>query len=443
MRVRADDNGRNDPSDDLGNRSDDSVKDNGTEFVNQTLREYYEKVGISHEKSVARSLQQNGVVERQNCIFIGYAPTKKAFRIYNKRTRRIVETIHVDFDELTAMASKHSSSGPTLHEMTPCHNPVQDSCQTSPVSTRLQLHKQALFCYYDTFLTVVKPKTYKDALTQACWIKAMQEELNKFERLEVRELAPLPDKVMMITLKWIYKVKLDEQGGILKNKAQLVARGYRQKEGIHFEESFDPVTRLEAIRIFLAFAAHMNIVVYQMDMKTVFLNGNMREEVYVSQPDGFVDKDNPNPRWIKLKGKLLWVETSLRAWFMICFRCSCNPKDFFQKSVDLTLSSAETKYGFDSYDPVDTPMVEKSKLDEDKEGKVVDLSHYGGSAYRKALNAIGSWGCQVNRSTSGSMHFWVIDFVSWSSKGRKRLFYTVRSGKILLCCLLCSNPLDE
>ncbi|GKB42052.1 retrovirus-related pol polyprotein from transposon TNT 1-94 [Tanacetum coccineum] len=90
---------------------------------------------------------------------------------------------------------------------------------------------------------------------------------------------------MVITLKWIYKVKLDELGGILKNKAWLVARGYCQEEGIDFEESFAPVARLEAIRIFLAFAAHMNMVVYQMDVKTMFLNGNLREEVYVSQAD--------------------------------------------------------------------------------------------------------------------------------------------------------------
>ncbi|GJS47580.1 retrovirus-related pol polyprotein from transposon TNT 1-94 [Tanacetum coccineum] len=134
-----------------------------------------------------------------------------------------------------------------------------------PVSTRLQLHEQALFCYYDSFLTSVKPKKYKDALTQACWIEAMQEELNEFERLEVWELVPRPDKVMVITLKWIYKVKLDELGGILKNKARLVARGYRQEEGINFEESFAPVARLDAIRIFLAYAAHMNMIVYQMD----------------------------------------------------------------------------------------------------------------------------------------------------------------------------------
>nr|GFC23589.1 retrovirus-related Pol polyprotein from transposon TNT 1-94 [Tanacetum cinerariifolium] len=122
----------------------------------------------------------------------------------------------------------------------------------------------------------------------------MQEELNEFKRLEVWELVPRLDKVMVITLKWIYKLKLDELGGILKNKARLVARGYHQEERIDFKESFAPVARLEAIRIFLAFAAHMNIVVYQMDVKIAFLNGNLQEEVYVSQPDRFVDPDNPN-----------------------------------------------------------------------------------------------------------------------------------------------------
>nr|GFC48922.1 retrovirus-related Pol polyprotein from transposon TNT 1-94 [Tanacetum cinerariifolium] len=102
----------------------------------------------------------------------------------------------------------------------------------------------------------IKPKTYKDALTQACWIEAMQEELNEFECLEVWELVSHPDKVMVITLKWIYKVKLDELGEILKNKARLVTRGYRQEERIDFEESFAPVARLNAIRIFIVFAAH-------------------------------------------------------------------------------------------------------------------------------------------------------------------------------------------
>nr|GFC91106.1 retrovirus-related Pol polyprotein from transposon TNT 1-94 [Tanacetum cinerariifolium] len=187
-----------------------------------------------------------------------------------------------------------------------------------PVSTRLQLHEQSLFCYYDAFLTSVEPKAYKDALTQSFWIEAMQEELNEFERLE-----------------WIYKVKLDELGGILKNKARLVARAYRQEEGIDFEESFALVAILEAIRNFLAYSAYKNMVVYQMDVKTTFLNGNLREEVYVSQPDGFVDQDNPNHVY-KLKKTLYGLKQVSRAWYdmLSSFLIS---QDFSKGLVDPTL----------------------------------------------------------------------------------------------------------
>nr|GEW02307.1 retrovirus-related Pol polyprotein from transposon TNT 1-94 [Tanacetum cinerariifolium] len=96
------------------------------------------------------------------------------------------------------------------------------------------------------------------------------------------ELVPQPDCVMIIALKWIYKVKLDEYGDVLKNKARLVAKGYRQEEGIDFEESFAPVARIEAIRIFIAKAASKNMTIYQMDVKTAFLNGELKEEVYAS-----------------------------------------------------------------------------------------------------------------------------------------------------------------
>nr|GFA16934.1 copia protein [Tanacetum cinerariifolium] len=182
-------------------------------------------------------------------------------------------------------------------------------------------------------------------------IEAIKEELSEFERLEVWKLVPRPDKVMIITLKWIYKVKLDELGGILKNKARLVARGYRQEEGIDFEESFAPVARLEAIKIFLAYVAHMNMVVYQMDIKTTFLNG-----LHISQ----------------------------------------SPRGIFINQSKYALESLK-KYGFDSCDPVDTLMVQKSKLNEDKEGKAIDLLHY-----RDADHA----GCQdTRRSTSGSIQF--------------------------------------
>ncbi|GJU11815.1 retrovirus-related pol polyprotein from transposon TNT 1-94 [Tanacetum coccineum] len=103
---------------------------------------------------------------------------------------------------------------------------------------------------------------------------------------------PQPDCVMIIALKWIYKVKLDEYGDVLKNKARLVAKGYRQEEGIDFEESFAPVARIEAIRIFIANGASKNMTIYQMDVKIAFLNGELKEEVYVSQPEGFVDPDH-------------------------------------------------------------------------------------------------------------------------------------------------------
>nr|GEW47701.1 hypothetical protein [Tanacetum cinerariifolium] len=207
-----------------------------------------------------------------------------------------------------------------------------------PVSTRMQLHEQALFCYYNAFLSYVEPKMYKDALTQSCWIKVMQEELNKFERLE--------------------------------KKAQLVAHGYRQEEGIDFQDSFAPVARIESIRIFLAFAAHINMVVYQMDVKTTFLNG-----LQISQ----------------------------------------SPRGIFINQSKFALESVK-KYGFKSCDLVDTPMVEKSKLDEDKEGKAVDPSHYLGMigtllyliASRPDLFAIYAdhAGCQdTRRRTSGSMQF--------------------------------------
>ncbi|GKC71704.1 retrovirus-related pol polyprotein from transposon TNT 1-94, partial [Tanacetum coccineum] len=126
------------------------------------------------------------------------------------------------------------------------------------------------------------------------------------------ELVPPPDCAMIIALKWIYKVKLDEYGDMLKNKARLVAKGYRQEEGLDFEESFAPVARLEAIRIFLANAASKNMTVYQMDVKTAFLNGELKEEVYVSQPEGFVDPDRPHHVY-RLKKALYGLKQAPRA----------------------------------------------------------------------------------------------------------------------------------
>ncbi|GJY68548.1 putative ribonuclease H-like domain-containing protein [Tanacetum coccineum] len=564
-----------------------------------TLREFYENVGILHQTSVARTPQQNDVVERRNrtlieaartmlifskaslflwaeaintacytqnrslichrynktpyefmqdkkpdlsffhvfgalCfptndnddlekldakadigIFIGYTPAKKVFRIYNKRTRKIIETIHVTFDEMTAMDSEQFRSGPGLHFMAPATsssglvpNPVsQQPCippprgdwnrlfqpmfdeyftplslasspvqevaapravdlADSPVSTsidqdapssstpstqeqeqspnicqgfeespktpifhddplnespheestsqgsssnvrqshtpfehlgkwtkghpianvigdpfrsvsmRKQLQTDAMWCYFDAFLTSVEPKNFKQAMTEPSWIDAMQEEIHEFKRLQVWELVPCLYKVLLIKLKWIYKVKTDEFGGVLKNKARLVAQRFRQEEGIDFEESFAPVARIEVICIFVANAAHKNMTIYQMDVKTTFLNGELKEEVYISKPEGFVDQDNPSHVY-KLKKGLLRSQTSTTCMmsFFLGLQISQSSRDIFINQSKYAYEIIK-KYGMLYSDFVDTPMVEKSKLDEDLQGNPVDATLY-------------------------------------------------------------------
>ncbi|GJU94901.1 retrovirus-related pol polyprotein from transposon TNT 1-94 [Tanacetum coccineum] len=194
---------------------------------------------------------------------------------------------------------------------------------------------------------------------------------------------------MLIKLKWIYKVKIDEFGGVLKNKARLVAQGFGQEEGIDFEESFASVARIKAIRIFLANAANKNMTIFQMDVKTAFLNGELKEEVYVSQPEGFVDQDNPSHVY-KLEKALYGLKQAPRAWydmlssFLISQHFSkgaVDPTLFTQKAGNDLLprgiflkqskyaSEIIKKYGLLTSDSVDTPMVEKNKLDEDLQGK--------------------------------------------------------------------------
>nr|GEV49266.1 retrovirus-related Pol polyprotein from transposon TNT 1-94 [Tanacetum cinerariifolium] len=130
------------------------------------------------------------------------------------------------------------------------------------VSTRKQLETDAMWCYFDAFLTSVEPKNIKQSMEEPSWIDAMQKEIHEFKRLQVWELMPCPDNVMLIKLKWIYKVSTDEFGKVLKNKARSVAQGFRQEEGINFEESFAPITRIEAIHIFIANAANKNMKIF-------------------------------------------------------------------------------------------------------------------------------------------------------------------------------------
>ncbi|KAJ9540906.1 hypothetical protein OSB04_027412 [Centaurea solstitialis] len=183
--------------------------------------------------------------------------------------------------------------------------------KSAPVKTRSATQNECLFA---AFLSRHEPSNVTEALDISDWVTAMQEELNQFERLGVWRLVPRPTNKTIIDLKWIFKNKKDEDGIVTRNKARLVAKGFKQQAGIDYDETFAPVARIEAIRIFLAYAAHKNFTVYQMDVKTAFLNGELKEEVYVSQPEGFVDRTKPNHVYI-LDKALYGLKQAPRAWY--------------------------------------------------------------------------------------------------------------------------------
>nr|GEX98532.1 hypothetical protein [Tanacetum cinerariifolium] len=391
-------------------------------------------------------------------IFVGYASSRKRYRIYNKRTRRIMETIHISsglvpnpvlatpfapptnkeleilfqpmFDEYLKhpRAERPGSLAQAVQApVTSARTPLSTTIDQDAPSPHISLSSSALQSHSlppgviaephfmedhnvapvdnNPFVNVFAPEPYskasssgdisstespynfKSAIIEDDWFQAIQDEIDKFDRLQVWELVPQPDCVMIIALKWIYKVKLDEYGDVLKNKAQLVTKGYRQEEGIDFEESFAPMACIEAIRIFIANATSRNMTVYQMDVKTAFLNGELKEKVYVSQPEGFVDPNHPTHVY-RLKKALYGLKQAPRAWM-------------------------------DSCDSVDTPMVDRLKLDEDLSGIPVDQTCFRsmvGSLMYLTSNADHA-GCQdTRRSTSGSAQFLGDKLVSWSSK---------------------------
>ncbi|GJT04999.1 retrovirus-related pol polyprotein from transposon TNT 1-94, partial [Tanacetum coccineum] len=622
------------------------LTDNGTKFVNQVLTEYYESVGIFHQKSVSRTPQQNDVVERRNRTLMEVARTILIFSkasmflwaeavatacytqnrslIYTRHNKTPYELVHDKKPDLTFLrvfgalcyptndiedlgklqptadigifvGYAPSRKGPTPMFLMPGQissglvpNPVPASPYVPPTNKELEILFQPMFDEYlepprverpvssaiavqvpvisantpssttidqdapspnnpfayadnNPFVNVfasepsseasssgdassaesthvTQPHHYlrkwskdhpldnvignpsrpvstrKQLATDALW--CLYNSIHKFDQLQVWELVPRPDCVMIIALKWIYKVKLDEYGDVLKNKARLVAKGYRQEEGINFVESFAPVARIEAIRIFIANAASKNMTIYQMDVKTSFLNGELKEEVYVSQPEGFVDPDHPIHVY-RLKKALYGLKQAPRAWYDTLSRFLLDNK-FSKGAVDPTLFTWKTgkhillvqiyvddiifastdpkacdifsnemkilkKFGMDSCDPVDTPMVDRLKLDEDSLGIPVDqtrfLSMVGSLMYLTASRpdlvfvmcmcarhpmaltayaAADHAGCQdIRRNTSGSAQFLRDKLVSWSSKKQKSTAISTTEAEYIAmsgCC---------
>ncbi|GKA34075.1 retrovirus-related pol polyprotein from transposon TNT 1-94 [Tanacetum coccineum] len=172
---------------------------------------------------------------------------------------------------------------------------------SKPVQTRRQLATDLEICMFALTVSTAEPKNIKEAMADSAWIKAMQDELHQFDKLQVWELVNKPFGKTMIKLKWLWKNKKDEDQTVTTSK-----------EGINFEESFAPVARLEAVLIFVAYIAHNTFPIYQMYVKTEFLNGPLKEEVYVVQPDWFVDPDHPVKNY-RLRKALYGLKQALRA----------------------------------------------------------------------------------------------------------------------------------
>nr|GEZ52725.1 retrovirus-related Pol polyprotein from transposon TNT 1-94 [Tanacetum cinerariifolium] len=442
--------------------------DKGMEFLNQTLHAYFAAEGIQHQTSIARTPEQNGVVERRNHTLVEAARTMLSTAktiasdqissdlapecqnmalnhdslspaIQRKanvpQADRIVQTSNeLDllfspmFDELLNGSSKVVSKSSAvsaadnlnqrLQYTTPLNNhitpeptcqvptlaptvisskninqaetyaknaqvaddefinifstPVQDQGETSSchvdslnmhtfyqrypsehrwtkdhpleqvignpsqsVRTRRQLESDAEMCIFALTVSRTEPKNIKEAMADFAWIESMQEELHQFDRLDVWKLVDRPLCTNVINLKWLWKNKRDAENTVIRNKSRLVDKGYAQKEGVNFEESFAPVARLEAVRLFIAYAAHKSFTIYQMDVKTAFLYGPLKEEVYVNQQDGFVDPYHPDIVY-RLKKALYRLKQAPRAWYDELSKFLLS-KGFTKGSIDPTL----------------------------------------------------------------------------------------------------------
>ncbi|GJQ96931.1 retrovirus-related pol polyprotein from transposon TNT 1-94 [Tanacetum coccineum] len=455
--------------------------DNGIEFKNKVMDDFCREKGIKIEYSVARTPQQNGVAERRNRtlieaartmladfklpttfwaevvstafyvqnrsrqvdgksdegFFVGYSLSSKAFRVYNTRTRRVEENLHIrflenkpmiegngpkwlfDIDSLTQSmnyvlvtadtsyfdspindvendepktaddAQKQVKDGPNnenaeqewftddsstkdvnavgqhvntvslnvntgslkLNVVGPSVNTASSNEQESTedelevdlgnitnsyivptipntrihkdnpidnvigeVKSTVQIRRMTKPTSEQGFLSDIEPTSIAKALSDSSWVEAMQEELLQFKLQLVWILMDFPSGKTTIGTKWVFRNKKDKKGIVIRNKARLVAQGHRQEEGIDYEEVFAHVERIEAIRLFLAYASFMGFLVYQMDVKSAFLYGTIKEKVYVTQPPGFKDPDHPDKVYKVVKA-LYGLHQAPRAWY--------------------------------------------------------------------------------------------------------------------------------
>ncbi|GKB35918.1 retrovirus-related pol polyprotein from transposon TNT 1-94 [Tanacetum coccineum] len=274
-------------------------------------------------------------------VFLGYSQNIKAYIILNKHTRKVEKSLNVAFDETLSPSKTSPLVDDDLDEEEAIkatkkknleNNIMDETLEVDEIvnikesrnhplenvignlnqrTLRSQAQNQSnFFC----FISTIEPKNVNKALGDESWIVSMQEELSQFIANDFWELVPQPKNMTIIGTKWVFRNKLDENGIVSRNKARLVAQGYNQQEGIDYDETYAPVARLESIRILLAYACALDFKLFQMDVKSAFLNGFINEEVYVAQPPGFIDFEKPDHVY-KLKKALYGLKQAPKAWY--------------------------------------------------------------------------------------------------------------------------------
>ncbi|GJY79442.1 retrovirus-related pol polyprotein from transposon TNT 1-94 [Tanacetum coccineum] len=333
-------------------------------------------------------------------------------------------------------------------------------------------------CLFADFPFEIEPKKVSEALKHPGWVDAMQEELNQFYRNKVWTLVPLPYGKIAVGSKWVFRNKKDEHGITTKNNVRLVAQGYNQEEGIDYDETFAPVARMEAIRIFLASATYMNFKVYQMDVKSAFLNGKLKEEVYVKQPLGFESSELPDYVYDIIFGstsyklckqfeKLMTKKFEMSMMGELTYHLGLQIK---QDNKGISICQEQhtrnllKKFEISDSSSVKTPMVPPNNLGPDLAGKPVNETSYrgmiGSLMYLKGTPTLGLYypkclgfdlkgysdsdyaGCNIDRkSTSGACQILGGKLVCWSAKKQQSMAMSSAKAEYVAAAGCCASIL--
>ncbi|CAL8151067.1 unnamed protein product [Prunus armeniaca] len=312
------------------------------------------KPGIAHLKVFGSLCYVHGLAELRHKldpkstkgVFVGYAICEKGYRVFDPVSNKLILSRDVTFDEegawhwtdnndsvMTPYTIEnqvdfdfHSDSSNGNSTVTPQTLNMQGRTSSTPSDisseerrTQAYDHTPLKWRKLDDVLAqcnlcIMEPEKYADVAQDESWLKAMQDELQMIEKNGTWELVDRPIEKPVIGVKWVYKTKLNLDGSVQKNKARLVVKGYAQKPGLDYSETYAPVARLDTIRTLIALAAQKDWKLYQLDVKSAFLNGVLQEEVYINQPEGFVIKDKEDKVY-RLHKALYGLKQAPRAWY--------------------------------------------------------------------------------------------------------------------------------